>query len=124
MDDSPIWKDLMKIRHLYLKGREYKINNGKSISFWLDVWLDDQPLCISYPVLYDLCVDKKCSVYEVANAEWVVRIRIRLQGLVREQWYHLATRLNRISLNEGNDQPIWKWTTSKRFTVKSVFMLP
>jgi hypothetical protein len=106
---------------LYLKGREYKINNGKSISFWLDVWLDDQPLCTRYPVLYELSMDKNCYVYEMTNAEWVIRFRIRLQGILREQWYQLAARLNRVSLNEEKDQPIWKWTTSKRFTVKSVY---
>jgi hypothetical protein len=33
MSDSPIWKDLMKIRHIFLRGREYKMGNGKSMSF-------------------------------------------------------------------------------------------
>jgi hypothetical protein len=34
----------MKIRHIYLMGREYKANNGKNVSFWLDTWLGDKPL--------------------------------------------------------------------------------
>jgi hypothetical protein len=34
----------------------------------------------------------------VAAAQWVVRFRIRLQGLVREQWYDLAATPNTISL--------------------------
>jgi hypothetical protein len=33
--DSPIWSDLLKVRHIYLWGREL-VNNGKMISFWLD----------------------------------------------------------------------------------------
>jgi hypothetical protein len=32
-NDYPLWKDLIKIRHFYLKGGEYKVNNGMSVSF-------------------------------------------------------------------------------------------
>jgi hypothetical protein len=39
ISDSPIWSDLLKVRHIYLKCREYKLNNGKLISFLLDTWL-------------------------------------------------------------------------------------
>jgi hypothetical protein len=47
MTDSPIWKDLIKIRYIYLKDRRYIIGNGKYVSFWLDVWLGEKPLCLS-----------------------------------------------------------------------------
>jgi hypothetical protein len=46
MNDLALWKDIMKVRHIYLRGREYRVGNGKNISFWLDAWLDDEPLCI------------------------------------------------------------------------------
>jgi hypothetical protein len=32
-NDSPIWSDLLKIRHIYLMGREFKIGDGKMVSF-------------------------------------------------------------------------------------------
>jgi hypothetical protein len=67
MDGSHLGKDLMKIRHIYIKGREYKINNGRNISFWLDSWLDSKPLCVTYPILFDLCENQKISVHEAAN---------------------------------------------------------
>jgi hypothetical protein len=62
--DSPVWKDLLKISHIYLQGREFKLNNGKMVSFWLDSWMDNKPICIIYPVLYDLCTHKKCLVWD------------------------------------------------------------
>jgi hypothetical protein len=31
--DSPIWTDLLKIRHLYMRNRSVKVNNGQSILF-------------------------------------------------------------------------------------------
>jgi hypothetical protein len=67
MQDSPLWKDLMKVRCVYLRGRGFKLNSGRHISFWKDVWLDDTPLSSIYPVLSDLCLDQNCSVFEVAQ---------------------------------------------------------
>jgi hypothetical protein len=54
-DDSPVWSDLLKIRYIYLRGRSVKVKNCKSTLFWEDPWLKDTPLCILYPVLYNLC---------------------------------------------------------------------
>jgi hypothetical protein len=72
LTDSPVWSDSLKIRHIYLAGRSYRIKDGRLISFWLDVWLDENPLCLQYPILFDLCVNKNCSVYDIAQANWVV----------------------------------------------------
>jgi hypothetical protein len=65
LNDSPIWKDLMKIRHIYLMGREYKANNGKNVSFWLDTWLGGKPHCQSYPILFEQCLNQHSSVFDV-----------------------------------------------------------
>jgi hypothetical protein len=75
MTDSPLWNDLLKIRQIYFKVREYKINNGKSVSFWLDNWLEDKPLCVIYPILYDLCSNKKISLHEVWSEGWVIHFQ-------------------------------------------------
>jgi hypothetical protein len=40
--------------------------------------------------------------------------------MIRMQWYELARRLNYIALDEEEDTSIWKWTGSKKFTVKSI----
>jgi hypothetical protein len=117
LDDSPLWSDLLKIRHIYLKGRTYKMNNGKNVS----VWLDDTPLCLCYPMLYDLSLNQGVSVHEVAMNEWVVQFKVRLHGVLREQWYQLAVKLNRVELNNEKDIPLWNWTSSKKFTVKSTY---
>jgi hypothetical protein len=42
MTDSPLWKDLMKVRYIYLRGRRYKIGNSKYVSFCLDAWLGEK----------------------------------------------------------------------------------
>jgi hypothetical protein len=121
MSDSLVWSDLLKIRHIYMAGRAYKLNNGKLISFWLDVWLDDKPICQQYPILYDLTMIKDNSVWDAAQANWVIQFMIRLPPMIKNIWYELANRLNQVVLNEEKDQVVWKWTTSKMFTVKYVY---
>jgi hypothetical protein len=34
----------------------------------------------------------------------------------------LARRLNSITLGDEEDNPVWKWTGSKKFYVKSIYM--
>lgn len=84
MSDSLVWSDLLKIRHIYMAGRAYKLNNGKLISFWLDVWLDDKPICQQYPILYDLTMIKDNSVWDAAQANWVIQFMIRLPPMIKK----------------------------------------
>jgi hypothetical protein len=75
----------------------------------------------TYPILYEEATNKKCSVLDVRLQGWVVQFKSRLHGVIREQWYALAVALNNFLLNESKDVSYWKWTTSKRFTVKYVY---
>jgi hypothetical protein len=34
--NSNVWNDLLKVSHIYLKGRSMFMGNGKSTSFWHD----------------------------------------------------------------------------------------
>jgi hypothetical protein len=111
----------MKIRPIYLAGRGYEVNNGKLVSFWLDPWLDKDPICVMYPILFDLAVNQKCLVYDVAMAEWVIQFKIRLPPIVREQWYRLGTRLNNVVLSDTKDKVVWRWAPSRKFTVRSIY---
>jgi hypothetical protein len=121
LSDSPRWCDLLKVRHIYLKGREVKIKNGKSVGFWLDPWIESIPLYQSYSVLYELALNKNSSVFEVKERDCVIPFRIRLQGVIHAQWYELAAKLNEVELCDDPDVVIWKWTKNKTFSVKSVY---
>jgi hypothetical protein len=120
-NDSPVWCDLLRVRHIYLKDREFMVKNGKLASFWVDSWLDEKPLCLTYPMLYELCTNKNCSVYQVKQQGWVLEFSIRLLNIIRNQWYELAHKLNQVILGEENDVVMWRWTTSRKFSVKSVY---
>jgi hypothetical protein len=51
----------------------------------------------------------------------VVQFKTRLQGVIRARWYDLAVKLNNFPMNDSEDVAYWKWTTSRCFTVKSVY---
>jgi hypothetical protein len=46
-------------------------------------------------VLFYLSLNQGVSVYEVARNDWVIQFKVRLHGILREQWYQLAAKLNR-----------------------------
>jgi hypothetical protein len=50
--------------HIYLRGRKVETRNGKMYLFWLDPWQCEEPLCLKFPVLFDLCENKNMSVYQ------------------------------------------------------------
>jgi hypothetical protein len=87
----------------------------------MGVLQDGKPICMEYPILYELALNQNCSVHDMVGTEWVDQFRIRLPPLVRKQWYHLAARLNRVSLNDEKDKATWKWTPNKDFSVNSVY---
>jgi hypothetical protein len=50
-----------------------------------------------------------------------LNFRLRLRPILRDLWYELAAKLNTITLNDAKDEVRWKWSTTKRFTVKFVY---
>jgi hypothetical protein len=92
------------------------------ISFWLDHWMGDGPICMRFPMLYELAVNQKCSVYEVAEADRVIRFKIRFPPIIRDQWYSLASLLNEVNLSDNKDSVRWKWTSNKQFSMKLVYL--
>jgi hypothetical protein len=58
----PVWNDLLKVRHVYLKGRSMKVGNGKNTSFWHNRYCGLVSLADKFPKLYKISVEQECSV--------------------------------------------------------------
>jgi hypothetical protein len=61
--DSLVWRDFLKIRTIYLKGRKINTKNWKQTLFWKDLWLGDKPISLHSPTLFDMCEDKNITVH-------------------------------------------------------------
>ena len=70
MGDSHVWADLLKIKDIYLRGRRLQTKNGKNTILWSNSWLNNKPLCVTYPVLYDLCSEKDITVFDFLRKKW------------------------------------------------------
>jgi hypothetical protein len=49
---------------------------------------------MEFPILYDMAVDRRCSVKDVADRAWVVHFKMSLSLVIRQQWYVLTSHLN------------------------------
>lgn len=116
-DDSPVWSDLLKIRHLYLIGRTCKVNNSGKTRFWLDKWLEDQLLYLVYPTLFACCTNHDILVKEVREDGWVIHFTSQLPIICHGIWYDLARKLNLVNYNENEDEIRWQWDSKKVYTV-------
>lgn len=61
-EGSQFWKSLHKVKHLFNWGACFSLNNGKSISFWKNVWIGEYPLKVQFNRLYEICADPDDSV--------------------------------------------------------------
>ncbi|PNT71545.1 hypothetical protein BRADI_2g31042v3 [Brachypodium distachyon] len=65
--DSACWKDLMKVKHVYLAGRCGLVKSERDIRFWEDEWHNGSPLYAVYPELY-LLYDFKDAIWKSRNS--------------------------------------------------------
>jgi hypothetical protein len=46
------------------------VGNGNFTYFWLDNWIGGVPLCYKFNRLFNLAVNKECSVEEMSRLGW------------------------------------------------------
>nr|XP_043617249.1 uncharacterized protein LOC122589068 [Erigeron canadensis] len=102
------------------------IGDGSSIRFWIDTWLDNEPLCFSFPALFKMETSKGC----------VIKDRCTGNGLISQwewnwskppsapdelqQLQALLTRIHGLNLTDQQDKWIWAPNPSHPFTVKAM----
>jgi hypothetical protein len=58
---SPFWRQVIKIKLTVLCFIKFQIGNGAIVKFKEDYWLE-QPLCITYPELYERTGQRNRSI--------------------------------------------------------------
>jgi hypothetical protein len=62
---SQFWAGLHDVKHCYARGLVYIVKNAKKARFWLDVWLGQCSLCISYNRIFRICNEQNSTVHDV-----------------------------------------------------------
>ena len=85
----------------------YAIQNGENVLFWLDCWLENRPLCINYPTLFELNECKQVSVAEFIRKNGQVSFRRWLPLVLQDQWERLKQQALNFPLTQSKDKVSW-----------------
>ena len=111
----------MKIRHIYLAGRKIKVGDGSITLFWLDCWINDKPLYLLYPTLFELCEAKLITVKKFSEVRGNISFRRWLPPFLQQQWVEVIKNILPLPGSMSLDTISWKWSTTGAFTVKSTY---
>jgi hypothetical protein len=115
------WREIVKIRDgigvdgggWFDKCVSRKVGDGVDTYFWNDMWLGGSPFSVCFRQLFDLVVDKSCSMstmfslgWEDGGAAW--RWKRRLWVWEEELLVEFRTLLHNISL-QSNVTYHWQW---------------
>jgi len=75
---SSWWNNLCHIRSGVGEGVDNRfdentrrvVGDGHNTLFWFDNWVGERPLCLQFPRLFNLAVNKECLVEEMARWGW------------------------------------------------------
>jgi hypothetical protein len=123
---SAWWRSLCRIREGVGEGvgRWFDSNIRRVVGdvrgtyFWYDTWVGDVPLKIKFPRIFDLSVDKECSVEKMWRAIGAVDGRDKLWRRRLFAWEEESVRECSVLLHnlvfQENVQDTWTWLLDPR----------
>ena len=60
-----LWKEIRKDWEIVRLNAKFVIGDGSRVRFWKDVWGGEEALCITFPTLFSLAVQKDALIREV-----------------------------------------------------------
>lgn len=105
----PVWKDLLQVKQIYMRGRSINTKNGNWTLFWKDTWISQRPLCVLYPVLFDLCEEKNITVYQFLVKDGNLQFTRWLSSLLFEQWMGVIDLVYSFPFGNQDDVILWKF---------------
>ncbi|GKE77969.1 RNA-directed DNA polymerase, eukaryota, partial [Tanacetum coccineum] len=98
-----------------------RIGNGRSTSFWKDLWIGDCRLCDKFPRLYALDVNKECSVMSKMSDSFTSSFRRVIRGGIEStQLSDIMSILGSVILSSNEDTYFWDLNGDGDFRVKDV----
>jgi hypothetical protein len=132
--ESLWWKDICRLEgwvdstNWLEEGMVRRLGNGMNTRFWKDVWIGDSPLCIKFPRLYSISLQKNEYVGVLLEAaeesrKWNFLWRRNLFQWEIDRVESLEAFLINVTLSQELD--VWKWSINPEegFTVKSAYDL-
>jgi hypothetical protein len=120
--DSHFWAGLMKVKDQFFARGSFRVRNGLEVRFWKDTWIEDKPLKLKYPSLYNIARRKDATVAQVLSTTPLnMSFRRSITDNYLCAWYHLVSKV--VSFNLTNDKDVFVWSLQKsgNFSVRSLY---
>jgi hypothetical protein len=98
------WHTLRQLLPLYQAITSVDIGNGKSTSFWDDVWLGDEALADRYPLVLSHCNFKSATVSEIIGHGIENYMVPRVSPSAMVELRHLSEELHQVNLTNLPDK--------------------
>ena len=85
INDSPCWKAIMKVKELYMVGRQVSIQSGDIARLWMDPIGDQLPFKEQFPWLFSICNYPDCTIKSSLVADPSSFFRRRLNHELEDQ---------------------------------------
>jgi len=120
--DSPVWRNMLRIRPLLCQGLRWKLGKGDKIRFWLDNWVDNRSLLdlLNRPIESVNKLDAKVCEFITPNKRW------NLAKLSQELMHgNILKRIQGIDIPQSDmdDSICWGLHSSGQFSTKSATWL-
>nr|GEV74565.1 RNA-directed DNA polymerase, eukaryota, reverse transcriptase zinc-binding domain protein [Tanacetum cinerariifolium] len=128
---SSNWSSIIKeVKVLYTQGIDFtshckiKVGNGRSTSFWKDLWIGDTRLCHKFPRLFALDVNKEGTVASKLSVPLSFSFRRDVRGGAEsEQLSQCLNILGSVVLSNSEDRDFWDLNGDGEFCVKDIRLL-
>ncbi|GJU46307.1 RNA-directed DNA polymerase, eukaryota [Tanacetum coccineum] len=98
-----------------------RVGNGRSTSFWNDLWIGDSCFRYKFPRLYALDINKECTVADKMVASFTSSFRREVRGGTESlQLTQIIDLLGTVILSNMEDRWIWDLNGNGEFCVKDV----
>ena len=98
------WHTLRSILPLYQAITSVSFGNGKTRSFWHDVWIGDEPLADRFPSLLSHCTNKTSTLHEVKTSGIQVSLVHRLSAVAQLELHGVEDILHNTELRDEPDK--------------------
>ncbi|GJS83586.1 RNA-directed DNA polymerase, eukaryota [Tanacetum coccineum] len=121
-----LWSSIIKeVNTLKSQGIDFlshckiRVGNGRNTNFWKDPWIGDSRLCLMFPRLYALDINKDDSVADKLNNPFGSSFRREVRGGAEStQFSHLLDLLDNVILSNMDDRWVWDLNGDGFFRVK------
>jgi hypothetical protein len=119
---SHFWSGLVAIKDIFYSCCKRVLGDGRKTLFWEDSWVEHQPLCRSFPRLYNLCFSHFITVHTVFSKGFdMLKFRRFLREETKVMWCKLLDVCSQVQLKDEPDRVSWLLTKSGTFSVKSMY---